>query len=407
MFEVIQLRFFDTLRRAIPYIMVAGISAAIAFSVGVLSTPQVNYTGSGTIITGGNKLEQIQAVVYENFIGDVTTSEMMDAAADAIVQATGDRWSYYMTPSEYALYQQQMQNSYDGIGVTVGAQKIDGGFVIEKVQDDSGAAHAGLQPGDIITHVDGQSVAQLEMDATRELIRGTKGTAVELTISRNGEIHRVLVTRGSVAIEVTRGQMLENGVGLVTIANFDSRCAAETISVIEQLKEQGAKALIFDVRNNPGGYKEELVKLLDYLLPEGVLFRSESNTGETSEDTSDANCLKMPMAVLINENSYSAAEFFAAALVEYKWAFSAGQHTTGKGYYQTVIELNDGSAINLSVGKYCTPNGVSLAEVGGIAPGIEVLLEEEVAEQLLAGTLEPANDPQVQAAAKALLENMN
>ena len=238
------------------------------------------------------------------------------------------------------------------------------------------------------------------------MIRGVKGTSVELTIRRGTESMNVTVGRGTVIVEVARGQMLENEIGLVTILKFDSHCAAKTIEIIEQLTEQGAKALIFDVRNNPGGYKEELVKILDYLLPEGVLFRSESYAGETSEDTSDAKCLKMPMAVLINGNSISAAEFFAAALVEYNWAFSVGEHTTGKGYYQTIIELNDGSAINLSVGKYRTPNGVSLAETGGIAPTIEVQLEETAAEQLLAGTLEPANDPQVQEAVNALLEKL-
>jgi carboxyl-terminal processing protease len=240
----------------------------------------------------------------------------------------------------------------------------------------------------------------------RELIRGEKGTSIKLTIKRDGVSQELEVFRGAIAIQVAKGQMLENGIGLITIANFDDRCANETKAAIEELTKQGAKALIFDVRNNPGGYKHELVELLDYLLPKGVVFKSELFNGEVTEDKSDSSCLEIPMAVLFNKDTYSAAEFFAAALEEFDWAVTVGEHSTGKGYFQTNIKLADGSAVHLSVGKYFTPNGVSLAEVGGIAPNVEVLLDEEQTKQLLAGDLTPENDPQMQAAVSQLLEKL-
>ena len=196
--------------------------------------------------------------------------------------------------------------------------------------------------------------------------------------------------------------MLEDGVGLVSIYNFDSRCYDETIAALESLLDQGAQKLIFDVRGNPGGYQKELVKILDYLLPEGDLFRSEYYTGSVVVDKSDAKCLEMPMAVLINGNSYSAAEFFAAALEEYDAAVTVGLPTTGKGYFQTAIRLSDGSAVRLSIGRYTTPNGVSLADVGGLQPNILVEVDDETAAAIAAGTLEPENDPQIQAALEAL-----
>ena len=145
-----------------------------------------------------------------------------------------------------------------------------------------------------------------------------------------------------------------------------------------------------------------LVKVLDYLLPEGPLFRSEYYTGVVKVDESDTKCLEIPMAVLVNGDSYSAAEFFAAALEEYDAAVTVGQPTTGKGYFQTTTRLKDGSAVRLSVGKYTTPNGVSLAEVGGLVPNIPVDVDEETYLLILAGTLEPENDPQIQAALEAL-----
>ena len=195
--------------------------------------------------------------------------------------------------------------------------------------------------------------------------------------------------------------MLEDNIGLVTIENFDLRCAEESIAAIEALLAQGAESLIFDVRNNPGGYKTEMVELLDYLLPEGVLFRAEDYRGVEEVDESDADCLEIPMAVVVTLNSYSAAEFFAAALSEYEAAVVVGEKTFGKGYFQNTFPLPDGSAVNLSIGKYCTPKGVSLADVG-LAPDVSAPVDEETAARIYYDLLDPMEDPQILAAINAL-----
>ena len=353
---------------------------------------------------GAGKLAELEQLITERFIGEAEETKLLDAAADAMVTATGDRWSYYIPAAEFQAYMEQMNNSYVGIGVTISGTVGTQGVEILKVDPTGGAAEAGLLPGDIMVAVNGQSVVENGIDQSKELIRGEANTAVEIRVLRNGETLSFSVMRKEIQMVVAKGQMLENQIGLVRIANFDERCARETIAAIEDLIAQGAKALVFDVRNNPGGYKRELVQVLDYLLPEGEIFCSLNYQGEEEVTRSDADCLELPMAVLVNASSYSAAEFFAAALKEYDCATVIGEQTVGKGYFQETYRLRDGSAVALSVGKYFTPQGVSLAEVGGLTPDVVIQVEEEMAAQIYAELLAPEDDPQIRGAVQALME---
>lgn len=347
-----------------------------------------------------SKLDELSQMIQERFIGEEDVTKMEDAAAAAMVDALGDEWSYYIPASEYANYLDQMSNSYVGVGITI-EQREDGYLNLVDVVEGGPAEQAGLRRGDVLIRVEGQDCADMELEQTRNLVRGEEGSQVRLTVLRDGQEQEFCVTRAYFETVVAEGQMVSDKTGLVTIYNFDSRCAEETLAAIEDLIAQGAENLVFDVRNNPGGYKTELVKVLDYLLPEGELFRSEYYTGHEEVDRSDAEFLDMPMAVLVNLHSYSAAEFFAAALREYDAAVVVGEHTYGKGYFQQTFELEDGSAVGLSVGKYFTPNGVSLAGVG-LTPDLEIPLSEEQAAQVARGTMEPQQDPHVLAAVEWL-----
>ena len=371
------------------YVLVA--LASCTMTLGVLAA-------TGRLET--SKLDQVQAMIEERYIGEADVTAMEDAAAAAMVAAIGDRWSGYIPASEYQDYLDRSRNSYVGVGMTIRA--LEDGFEVIQVEPTGPAAEAGVQAGDVVVAVFGQPVAGMTASDLSAQVKGEAGTTVELTFARGEEELTFTIERRQIQTTVAEGEMLEEGIGLVTIHNFDARCADETIAAIEDLLDQGAEKLIFDVRGNPGGYADELVEVLDYLLPEGPLFRSEYYTGRVTVDESDADCLDIPMAVLMNGDSYSAAEFFAAALEEYEAAITVGQPTTGKGYFQTTTRLRDGSALRLSVGKYTTPNGVSLAEVGGLVPNIQVDVDEETYMLILAGTLEPENDPQIQAALEAL-----
>ena len=383
----------ENLKKILSYVLVAVLASVITMSVfGGSPSDQPSQP---------DKLDELADVIEYYFIGEVDSAAMEDAAAAAMVESLGDKWSYYMTAHDYLVYQEQMQNAYVGIGITITLMEDESGFEVTKVNEGGSAEEAGMLAGDVIIGIEGQSAAGMSTTAARDLVRGEEGTQVTLTVLRGTEELELVVTRKTVQTPVAKAQMLENQIGLVTIYNFDERCAQETIAAIEQMLDQGATALIFDVRNNPGGYKKELVKILDYLLPEGPLFRSEDYRGKVEVDNSDADCLQIPMAVLVNADSYSAAEFFAAALNEYDAAVIVGEQTTGKGYFQSSFELSDGSAVGLSIGKYTTPNGVSLADVG-ITPEICVEVDDETAFAIYAGTMDPKEDPQILAAMAAL-----
>lgn len=330
---------------------------------------------------------------------------MEDAAADAMIRSLGDRWSYYIPAADYSAHMEQMENAYVGIGITVATVIENGGFQVLKVTPGGPAQEAGILAGDVVLLVEDEMVEDIGIDEAKNRIRGQEGTYVNLSVLRGGEVIPFTVERRSIQVPVALGRMVTETVGLVSIYNFDSRCAKESKGAIEDLRAQGAEALIFDVRFNPGGYKHELVELLDYLLPEGVLFRTQDYTGREDVDKSGPDFLDMPMAVLVNGDSYSAAEFFAAALGEYEAAVIVGEQTCGKGYFQQTYQLLDGSAVGLSVGKYFTPKGVSLAEVGGLTPDVVVSVDEETAVKIYTEQLDPLEDPQIQAALAALEKN--
>ena len=348
-----------------------------------------------------SKLDRLEALIENRFIGEADSQALEDAAAAAMVKATGDRWSYYISAKDYDAHREQEENAYVGVGITIQPQEDESGFLIIMVADGGPAKEAGIEVNDLLIGVEDQDIRGMTTDEVGALVKGEEGTKVSLTVMRKGEHMTLSVERRRIEQPVAEGEMLEDGIGLVKINNFDARCAEETISAIEKLRTEGAKKLILDVRNNPGGFADELVKLLDYLLPEGDLFRSVSFDGKEQVDTSDENFLDMPMAVLVNGDSYSAAEFFAAALQEYEAAVVVGEPTVGKGYYQQTIPLGDGSAVALSTGKYFTPKGNSLAGKG-ITPTVRVDVDEETAAAIYYGTSKPAEDPQLQAAIKAL-----
>ena len=351
-----------------------------------------------------SKLDQLSELIQERFIGEVAVTDMEDAAAEAMVEALGDRWSHYYSAAEYTHYQQKMSNAYVGIGITITVREDGNGYDIKSVTKGSPAEKGGLLAGDILIGAAGQRFQNVTNTQPTEIIRGEAGTFVEIVFLRDGREYNCDIERQVIQTHAAEGEMLPGNVGLVTISNFFKGCADETIAVVEDLIEQGAQSLLLDVRNNPGGYVSELVKTLDYLLPEGLLFRSVDYQGNETLEESDAHYVTLPMAVLVNSESYSAAEFFAAAIREYDAGIVVGTQTCGKGYFQTTIRLNDDSAVALSVGKYFTPKGVSLAEAGGIIPDLVVEVEEDTFNAIYAGLLDPAEDPQIQAALERILK---
>ena len=354
---------------------------------------------------GGSKLDELEALITERYIGDSDPVNLEDAAAAGMIQAMGDRWSYYIPAEEYQSHQELMANAYVGVGITILLEKDQAGFFIQQVTPGGPAQEAGILPGDILIAIEDQTTEEMLTTDARDLIRGPEGTTVDVIILRDGEQIPFTLERRTIKTQVASGRMVTEDIGVVRINNFDDRCAEESIAAIEELKKQGAKKLIFDVRFNPGGYAHELVRLLDYLLPEGDLFRTVDFAGHENVDRSDASFLDMPMAVIVNGDSYSAAEFFAAALRDYEAGLIIGEKTCGKGRFQQTYLLSDGSAANISVGNYFTPKGVSLDGVG-LTPDVELAVDEETAMEIVSQTIEDEKDPQLQAAIQALNEEI-
>jgi len=378
--------------KILSYVTVAVLSATVTMLalIGFVK-PQANQS----------KLDTLSALITNYFIGEKDQTAIQDAAANAMIESLGDRWSYYIPAASYQAYLEQMKNAYVGIGITVNLRSDGTGLDIRQVTEGGPSEEVGVLAGDVVVGVDGTRIAGMALDDIKTLIQGPSGTTVKLTLLRDGAELEKEVTRREIKTPVAKAQMLDGKIGLVTIVNFNTNCAKETIAAVEKLIADGAEKLIFDVRNNPGGYATELVDVLDRLLPEGKLFTTVDYAGRENTDMSDATCLEMPMAVLINGNSYSAAEFFAAAMREYDAAVVVGEKTSGKGYFQNTFRLPDGSAVALSVGKYFTPKGNSLAGVG-LTPDVLVPVDEKTAQDIYAGLMEPMEDPQILAAIEAL-----
>lgn len=341
---------------------------------------------------------QSYTLIHTRFVGEYDETEWEDAVLEGMVDSLGDRWSYYLTPAEYTRTMDTRRNAYVGIGVSVGRNLVEDGLVILSVNPEGPAAEAGLQPGEIIRAVDGEPVTTENQSDSVERMKGEEGTSVTLLVEdMEGGQREVEVIRAAIVEKSVRWEMLEGDVGLITIRNFYSGTADLVKEGGEELIGSGARGLIFDVRNNPGGYISELTAILDYLLPEGTTFIQREYSGTEKIYSSDAGCVAVPLAVLVNGESYSASEFLAAQLRETAGSGVAGTPTCGKGFSQNLFKLWNGGAVGLSTARYFTAAGESLIGVG-LTPDAVVEISDDEAFLLRAGILPPEADAQLQAA---------
>ncbi|MCI9263431.1 MAG: S41 family peptidase [Oscillospiraceae bacterium] len=356
-------------------------------------------------LLGPHTLSLVEAwgLVRTQYVGEYDPDLAVDSALEGLASGIGDRWSYYLNAEDYQAQNQRRENSYAGIGVTV-EYTDQRGLLIAAVREDSPARKAGLEPGQIITAADGFSLAGENQSQGTGRIQGEAGTVVVLTVlDEAGGRREVEVLREEMENLSVRYELLSGKTGYVRVENFYTHSAQQVKQAVEELVEQGAEGLVFDMRNNGGGYVSELTEMLDYLLPEGPIFRAETKSGRETVTQSDEDGVELPMATLVNADTYSAAEFFAAQLQESVGAPIVGERTSGKGYSQQSIPLPNGGALNLSTGRYRTGAGVSLIGTG-VMLDWEMPLEEEKAEALWRGTLLPQEDPQLQKAVELLEE---
>lgn len=310
------------------------------------------------------ELSQLASVVADCYYTEIDTDAVMDGAKKGYIAGLDDPYSLYMTSEEYASYQISEAGQMVGIGVTVLLNE-ENYLQIESVTADSPAEEAGLLVDDWIIAVDGQDVAELGYEQAVSAVRGEENTSVTLRIRRGEASFDLDVTRKSMDVVTAQGQMLDGQIAYIRISSFKENTPEQFQKVLDQLIADGAKALVFDLRDNGGGLVSSLEKILDPLLPEGEIAIATYRDGSTKTLVeSDAEECDLPMAVLVNENTASAAELFSASLHDFEKATIVGTTTFGKGIMQVTQQLADGGAVTLTTATYQTTRGACYHGVG-------------------------------------------
>ena len=360
-----------------------------------------HYPKDGLLSDAGRaeKLGYIEEIVNSGFLYDIDEDDLADGVYAGLMAGLQDPYSRYYTAEQYEEETTVSEGNYSGVGIVM-TMNTDGTVDITRVYEGSPAERAGVLAGDVITEIDGLPVKGLTLSDVAGMIRNSGKDSTDITVLRGEETLSFTVSIERVEIPAVTGQMLENGTGYVRIAEFTGVAPDQYEKIMASLKEQGLQKLIVDLRDNPGGYVTSVCTILRTILPEGVIFYTEDKNGNRTEETCDGkNELGLPLCVLVNENSASASEIFAGAVKDYEAGTLVGTTTFGKGVVQSIIGLNDGSAVKLTISEYFTPDGNKIHEIG-ITPDVVCEAGEE-------GALEapdPEKDPQLRRAMEILDE---
>jgi len=345
-------------------------------------------------------------VVYHNILDtyyeDIDESDLVDAAIDGMVSSLDDPYSTYMDEETSDSFNQTVDGSYVGIGVTVSASE-GGEFIIVSVTDDSPAEDAGIMVGDSIQSINQQSVIGLSLDDVTELVKGEEGSKVQMTLMRDGEEIEKTITRGNVDLVSVNSQVyaLNNGnAGYISIHSFAANTYKQFKKELKKVENKNIHSLIIDVRSNPGGYLNQTKKILELFMKKNkVLYQVEFKKEKTKVTDSSKESRSYPVIVLINSSSASASEILASSFKDsYPDALLVGDTTYGKGTVQTAYSLSDGSSLKFTTERWLTPSG-DWIDGKGVSPDRNVLLTEEYLENPI-----PENDLQLQTALN-ILEN--
>ena len=373
-------------------------NGVIGFILGIMTSFVLVYVGFAFAFNNGNvlslflkrnnkldykKIEEktsvLQNIIDRYFLFDEDMTKVEDGIYAGMMNGLGDPYTVYYTKEEYKALNEDTEGKYSGIGAVVSQNPNTKIITIVKIFDNSPANDAGLQVGDIIYKIDGEEVAGTDMDIlVKTKIRGEEGTSFKMTVLRGDDRKEVELdlTRRSIEVETVAGKMLDNNIGYIAVSQFDAVTSEQFKSNIESLQSQGMTKLIVDLRGNPGGLLDQVVDMLDYILPDGLVLYTEDKYGKREEYYSDGSHeLKIPMVVLVNENSASASEVFTATFRDFEWGTVVGKTTFGKGIVQNVLPLGDGTAVKITTQHYYPPSGYDLHKVG-IKPDLEVDLNE-------------------------------
>ena len=347
------------------------------------------------------KAGEIEELINAYYLDEIDGQKVEDTMYTGMVAGLEDPYSVYYSKEELESMEESISGAYSGIGATLTQDPDTGDLSVVSCFDGTPAQEAGLQPGDVITGWNGNSVEGMELSELVSKIKTDPEEQLTLEIERDGEILEVELTRREVQIPTVEYEMLDDQIGYIRLVEFDEVTADQFKEALEDLEKQNMKKLIIDVRNNPGGVLQVVCDMLDQLLPEGLIVYTEDKNGNRKEYTSDEeHQFSKPLAVLANENSASASEIFAGAIQDYGIGTIVGTTTFGKGIVQRTFYLSDGTGVKLTVAKYYTPKGHDIHKKG-ITPDVEIELDEELKNQ---SSISHEEDNQLQKAIEVLQE---
>lgn len=380
-------------------IMLMAMSAAVAITITVvivmrmLNSNILDFSQRSAMF---KKLYNVDQTVREYYIGKINDASLNDSIIKGYMNGVGDKYGTYFDADEYNRMMLENEGKATGIGINV-IESQDGYIKVISVLSDSPAEKSGVIVGDEIVSVEGKDVKSLGYTSAVSMLKGNVGTTASFKVVRDNNYLSFAIVRKDYETQTVQSRMIGD-IGYVRIIEFDNNTASQFSTQVDGIISKGAKGIIFDVRNNPGGTLDSAEKIIDKLVPAGPVVRAKYKDGKlTTLYTSKPDQVNLPMAVLTNQNSASAAELFTAALKDYGKAKSIGTKTYGKGTMQRVINLNDGTALDLSVAYFYPPKSDNFEGVG-VTPDINVPLSPEKQNNFY--SISDSDDDQLQAGLK-------
>lgn len=348
-------------------VFLGGVITGVVSSV--VAIGGINFTVNAAAFKGGkmsmnDKMKYISSLIDQYYVDDYYANNLEEGVYKGLVSGLNDPYSTYFTKEEMESFMQSTNGSFYGIGVTIQQNKENGRILIVGINEESPAQKAGMKVGDEIYKVNGQDITTMEFESAVELIRGEKGTTVDLTVKRDGKDVEMNVERAEIDVDSVASKVLDGNIGYIYISGFKNNTYDQFKKQYDDLMAKNVKGLIIDVRDNPGGVLGIVEKIADMLIPEGNVVYTIDKNGNRQDYKSDANCINIPLAVLVNGNSASASEILAGAVQDSKTGVLVGTQTFGKGCVQNLYKIPDGSGVKITIQKYYTPNGVCIQGTG-------------------------------------------
>lgn len=350
-----------------------------------------------------DKLIEMQEVAEMYFFEEVDSEAMLDGAALGLLSGLDDPYTFYYSPEDYAALWEDDEGEYAGVGMQISGNYATGICTISRVFDGSPAKEAGVHKGDILYKVEDLYVDAYNLQDAVDIMRGTPGTDVTVTFLRDGEEITFVMTRAQINVNRVESMMLEEGIGYIALYEFAGDCSAKFEEALNSVVQQGAKGVIVDLRDNPGGWVEDAEAIGDMFLDKGTLCYLAYKDGTREYYRTKDGKTDVKLVILMNEHSASSSEILAGALKERADATIVGVQSYGKGVVQSVLPIGkDGSGMQLTIAQYYTPNGNKVHKIG-ITPDVEIELPEGDNGMYEFGDLK---DPQLKKALEVMQEKL-